>query len=42
MFAVDSAGSRTLSLNAARRQNARVTREKDRADHEYDRSHRHE
>lgn len=42
MFAVDSEGSRTLSLNAARRQNASVTRDKARADYEYDRKHRHE
>ena len=42
MFAVDSDGSRNLSLNAIRRQNARVTRDKAWADHEYDRKHRHE
>ncbi len=42
LFAVDSAGSRNLSLNAARRQNARVTRDTAWADHEYDRTHRHE
>ena len=42
MFAVNSEGSRTLSLNAARRQNARVTRDKAQADLEYDRTHRHE
>ena len=42
MFAVDSDGSRKLSLNSARRDNARVTRDKNRADYEYDRKHRHE
>jgi putative FmdB family regulatory protein len=42
LFAVDSPGSRKLALNAARKQNARVTRDKAWADHEYDRKHRHE
>jgi putative FmdB family regulatory protein len=41
-FAVDSEGSRKLSLDAARRQNARVTRDKAWADYEYERKHRHE
>jgi putative FmdB family regulatory protein len=41
-FAVDSEGSRNLSLTAARRQNARVTRDKAWADYEYERKHRHE
>jgi putative FmdB family regulatory protein len=42
LFAVDSEGSRKLSLDAARRQNARVTRDKAWADFEYERKHRHE
>jgi putative FmdB family regulatory protein len=42
MFAVDSPGSRTLALNAARRKNAKVTQEKAHADSEYERKHRHE
>jgi putative FmdB family regulatory protein len=42
MFAVDSDGSRALSTNAARRANARVTRDKAWSDYEYDRKHRHE
>src|ERR1700730_7109809 len=41
-FAVDSPGSRTLAVNAARRQNAKSTRENAWADYEYDRKHRHE
>jgi putative FmdB family regulatory protein len=42
MFAVDSDGSRALSTSAARRANARVTRDKAWSDYEYDRKHRHE
>ena len=42
LFAVDSAGSRKLAIDAARRQNAGVTRDKAWADSEYDRKHRHE
>jgi putative FmdB family regulatory protein len=42
LFAVDSEGSRKLSLAAARRQNAKVTRDKAWADAEYERKHRHE
>ena len=41
-FAPDSSGTRSQSLNAARRSNARVTRDKAWADLEYDRKHRHE
>jgi putative FmdB family regulatory protein len=42
MFAVDSSTSRSLSLNAARRRNARTTKDKAHADYEYERKHRHE
>jgi putative FmdB family regulatory protein len=42
LFAVDSEGSRALSLSAARRANAKVTRDKAWADYEYERKHRHE
>jgi putative FmdB family regulatory protein len=42
MFAVDSEGSRRLGLDAARRKNAVVTRDKAHADYEYDRKHRYE
>ena len=42
MFAVESDGSRQLAIDAARRANARVTREKARADYEYERKHWHE
>ena len=42
MFTVDSDGSRNLSLNAIRRQNARITRDKAWADYKYDHKHRHE
>jgi putative FmdB family regulatory protein len=41
-FAADSDGTRRQSLSAARRSNARVTRDKAWADYEYDRKHRHE
>jgi putative FmdB family regulatory protein len=42
LFAVDSDGTRRQSTAAARRRNARVTRDKSWADYEYDRKHRHE
>ena len=42
LFAVDSGGSRQLSLSAIRKKNARTTRDKAWADLEYDRKHRHE
>jgi putative FmdB family regulatory protein len=41
LFAVDSSGSRKLALNAARRKNARVQRDKGWAEHEYEHKHRH-
>jgi putative FmdB family regulatory protein len=41
LFAVDSGGTRKLSLDAARRQNAKTTREKAHAEAEYERNHRH-
>jgi putative FmdB family regulatory protein len=42
MFAVDSEGSRRLSVDAARRKNAAVRRDKAWADAEYERKHRNE
>ena len=41
MFAVDSSGTRALGLNAARKKNASVTRDKAHAEAEYERDHRH-
>jgi putative FmdB family regulatory protein len=42
MFAVDSGGTRERALTAIQRQNARTTRDKEHADFEYDKKHRHE
>ena len=41
-FAVDSGGTRQRSLTAIQRQNAKTTRDKEHADFEYDKKHRHE
>jgi putative FmdB family regulatory protein len=41
-FAVDSGGTRQRSLASIQRQNAKITRDKDHADFEYDKKHRHE
>ena len=42
LFAVDSDGTRKNSISSAQQKNARTTREKNHADFEYDRKHRHE
>lgn len=42
LFAVDSDGTRKNAISAAQRSNARVTRDKNWADYEYDRKHRNE
>ena len=41
-FAVDSGGTRQRSLTAIQRQNAKMTRDKEHADFEYDKKHRNE
>ena len=41
-FAVDAPGTRSRSLSAIQKTNAKTTNEKARADYEYDKKHRHE
>ena len=41
LFAVDSGDTRRAALDAARRQNAKTTKEKAHAEAEYERKHRH-
>ena len=41
-FAANSSGTRKMSLDSARKSNARVTRDRAWSDYEYDRKHRHE
>lgn len=42
LFAVDAPGTRSRSLSAIQKTNARVTNDKNWADFEYDKKHRHE
>jgi putative FmdB family regulatory protein len=41
LFAVDSGDTRKMALDAARRQNAKTTKEKAHAEAEYERKHHH-
>ena len=41
-FAVDSGGTRQRALTSIQNANAKVTRDKNMADHEYDKKHRNE